>query len=130
MKFIFFLIILMSCSNSSILHKTLDRELISFNIVSNKIHPYTLRNFLELSDEKPEDKDQLVFNSPVSILEEQGKELLYTKEVIFADVLNQNVDIDMEFKIKNNWYERNKKSINFIYGITILFITFVTIKAN
>jgi hypothetical protein len=130
MKFIFFLIILMSCSNSSILHKTLNRELISFNIAFDKMQPYTLENYLELSGEKPEDKYQLAFNYPVFILEKQDKELLYTEEVISADVLNQNVDIDMEFKIKNNWYERNKKSINFIYGITILFITFVTIKAN
>lgn len=130
MKFIFFLLMLFFCSNGSIFHKTLDHELISFGIESNKVQSYILDDSLDLFCEVLVDKCELIFYYPVFLLEKQGDELLYTKDVISADVLNHNKDINLELEIKESWFEKNKKSISFLYGATILLITYMTVRNN
>jgi len=128
MKFIFFLFILLSCSYSCILHKTTELEFLPIEKIYSNKHLYEIENDFLLFEEELIDKSELYLYSSMLILEKQSKELLYTKDLIPVDILNHSINIELDFK--ENWLEKNKKNLKFIYGATILFITYVTVRWN
>lgn len=113
MKFLYFLLLILSCSNSSILRKNEYLESLSVDLFLDE---------MLFQDQSMNDSKMDISYFP---LDRQSRELLYSEG---ADILDKEKIIDIGLCEEKSWYARNKENLNFIYGATILFIVYTTVR--